>query len=160
MEVINDIEARRIEYNSFGNEYMKYGFCENAGGYWVVHIDHIFDLVRGHYEKEASAILFRNGYKVVLESERNKKRDEKYSDGTLNNSIFEIQSVDGGGKNNIKGHFNNCFRKRTMVVLYYPNPQLFDFKKLKEGYRKYMGLQRSIPLKIIYVVNGGVYIYK
>jgi hypothetical protein len=155
------IDLNRIEYNSFGNDYVKCGFCEKTGGYWVYHVDHIFDPVRGYYEKDAAAILHANGYKVILESERNKGRNQKYSDGTLNNCVFEIQSVDGDGKNNIKGHFNNCFKKKvSIVVLYYPKPELFDSDKLQKGYKKYIRLPRSIPLKVIYIVNGSVFKYK
>ena len=161
LKTIDIIEQNREEYNSFGDEYEKCEFFENTGGYWVYHRDHIFDPVKGYYEKEAATILSGNGYKVILESERNKGRNQKYSDGLLNDGVFEIQSVDGVGKNNIKGHFNNCFRKKVpVVVLYYPNPELFSLNKLKDGYKKYMGLARSLPLKIVYIVNGRVFEYK
>jgi hypothetical protein len=155
------IEKRRQEYNSFGIEYVKEGFCETTGGFWISHHGHKFDLLRGRFERETANVLYKHGFKVVLTKEGGGKRGQKYPDGLLNDAIFEIQSVVSDRVNAIKQHLNNCYKKGIdFVVLYYPDPQNFSSQRLNDGYALFMGLKRSRGIKIWYICDQTIHIYK
>ena len=150
------IPYNRIEYEQFGPEYEKSGFCEITGGYWVTHNQHDFDGVRGDYERNVARILYQNGYKVVLESE-NRGFGVQSPDGKLNGASFEICSIESAGKNTIKGQLNKCNSKGVDVaIIYFPLPQIYSQSFLLDGYYKYLGIKRSREFKIIFIVDDKI----
>lgn len=158
--VLSDIERNRLEYQSFSEEYVRRGFCEVSGGYWVSHIDHIFDKFRGKYEVKVSELLYTQGNKVILLKEKD-GIDKKHPDGILNGNLFEIKSIEGIGKNNIKMQFEKSFRKNVAhIVLYYPIPELFTEYRLKKGYQQFLGLKIGDFANIWYVLEDQIFIMK
>ena len=86
------IHQRREEFIKFsGNPaYRDVFFDELTGALRATHIEHHFDSEKGHYEEEVVAVLYKNGNKIILESEKNIE-GIKTPDGTLNDLIFEIK---------------------------------------------------------------------
>jgi hypothetical protein len=150
------IELNKLEYDSFGEEYERSGFSENTGGFWVTHINHDFDGIRGDYERNVARILYQKGYKVILDNE-NRGWGVKSPDGKLNDRLFDICSIEGTGENNIKSQLVKCNKKKVEVaVLYFPLPELFSLEKLLDGYYKYSGIKGMKSLDISYIVNGKI----
>jgi hypothetical protein len=148
------IRQRRLEYDSFGVEYERDGFCEKNGGYWVTHIGHHFDGVRGDFERQVANILYKNGHCVVLDDEHGEWGVKK-TDGLLNGVSFDICSVQDIGKNNLKNHFKKCNRKKAeTAIIYYPSSGLFSYKKLFTSYHEYLSHRTSNVLNVLFIVNG------
>ena len=86
------IHKRREEFVELaGNRaYRDVYFDEFTGALRATHIEHHFDLEKGHYEEEVVVILYKNGNKVILESEKNAE-GIKTPDGTLNDRILKLK---------------------------------------------------------------------
>ncbi len=115
-------------------------FDESTGALQATHIEHHFDTNKGYYEKQVQKILFVNGNKIILESEK-KAPGIKTPDGTLNDVLFEIKAVEGNGKNNIKNKFNQAVSQGCKhIVLFFPDTTLYNQNIINEGYIKYKGV--------------------
>ncbi|RYD52044.1 MAG: hypothetical protein EOP52_07650 [Sphingobacteriales bacterium] len=147
-------------------EYYDVVFDPLTSGLKATHIHHNFDPAFGELEKEARDILYRHGHTVVLESERATELGRKIPDGLLNGNIFEIKTVLGTGKNNIK---HKLLESRSQgcshVILYYPIQSLFSHESFDTGYRKYKGVLKmdgsTNPLTSIWaIVSGTIVVLK
>jgi len=136
-------------------------FDPKTGGLQATHRDHQFDKNRGKYERAAADVLYKYGMKVVLESEQAAK-GIKTPDGLLNDIVFDIKSVEGDGKNNIKNKFNEAHgQSARTVVLFFTDEKYFSVDRITEGYKMYKGVVKNDTIKsIFYILNGKVHRFK
>ena len=165
---MNDfIHKREQEYNDFLSDksYTDVLFNIATGALQATHLEHNFDRVKGYYEKHVQKIIYDNGNKIILESER-KAPGIKTPDGTLNDIVFDIKSVEGTGKNNIKNKFNEAASQGCEhLVLFFPNADLYNQITIIQGYEKYRGVvkkeKKKDKLKYVWIiVNNEIIIYK
>ncbi|MBN1340732.1 MAG: hypothetical protein JXA03_15490 [Bacteroidales bacterium] len=149
------IKANLKEYNRFGKDYTREGFDFATGGYWVSNKKHQFDPNLGFHERRASDILFKSGNKVVLQKEVS---GNKWPEGLLNNTVFEIKTILGTGRNTIKRALQSAESKNARIaVLYFPDKELFTNKRLNDGiilWKKYTNYSFE---RIIYIVNDIIF---
>lgn len=157
---INPKEASSAEYKRL-SEHPDYTDVEqnDKGGVKATHKDHTFHPKKGHYEKEAQDILFKNGDIIILENEKGES-GKRFSDGYLNGLKADIKAVEGAGKNTIKNKFNDAKSQGAeSIILYFPDNKLFSMERINEGYAKFIGQSEYRFREIIFIVNGKVYRY-
>ena len=114
---INVQEYERLKKDE---NYTDVEFNEQTGGLKAIHIDHQFDKIRGHYEKDAQNILFENGYKTILSSE--KGFESKHFEGYINGFKNEIKTILGNSPITIAKRINQSIEKGAEVcTIYFPN---------------------------------------
>jgi hypothetical protein len=151
-----NITLANNEYNSFGSEYIRDGFCWENGGFWVTHKGHVFDKRIGEHEKIVASILYKRGNMVVLENETGPP-GSKHPDGLLNHNTFEIKSIEAAGKNTIKRAFEKAYRQgASHIILYFPVPTLFSHNKIIKGYSMFLGIGIGDMEKIWVVVGDDI----
>ena len=153
------IKNQRAKFDAYDeNEWVKYYFDENSGGFVVYHNDHKFDkkkgafgLERGDYERISSKILARYGKIVELGSEA--PDGKKIADGFINGKKFDIKGIEGDGKDNIYYDIRDTSKKgANTIVLYYHDSNLFDLSKIHESYNRYIGNSKSKRLRNVYYI--------
>ena len=154
------IKEARAKYNSYStDDWIKAGFDEQSGGYFIYHKKHrfdptigIFNIERGKYEKISSEILMKYGMKVELGSEMPKYKN-RVADGLLNGKPFDIKGVEGTGKENILKDIKDASKKRAeTIVLYYHSENMFDEKQIRENYKTYLRNSKSKRIRQIYYI--------
>ncbi|WP_068598815.1 hypothetical protein [Vaginella massiliensis] len=121
----------------------------------AIHKEHNFNNKYGHFEKEASALLYRKGHGVILESER-KEIGVKTPDGIINGKIMDIKTVIGKngvlGKNNIVDKLKYANKQNCeIVILQFPKnyTHLFDGVNIESEYNSVIKLLKSHQKEII-----------
>lgn len=125
-------------------DYLDVHFEIRSGGVSAVHKFHRFDqekgpygIKRGDYERQVVDFLRRKGYSIILESER-AASGVKTPDGTLNGSVMDIKAVKSAGRWAIKDKLHKATKQGvSILILYYPNEQLFSWERMKDGWNKY-----------------------
>jgi hypothetical protein len=150
-------------------EYIKYG--ENAdytevkinwiyGGVTATNKGHVFDPVRGSYERDVRDLVYNTGDYIILENE---KTEEKSCDGKWNGSPYEQRACENGkNPNNIKNGLEHAASKPgvKIAVLYFPNND-FTETKFKEGLQRYeyynrdLGQGKYVAFEEIIIINNG-----
>lgn len=139
-------ENRKI-YNNFGKDYVKEGFDDKTGGFFVSHIDHTFDKKTGKYEKEAAKVLSQNGYRVILQSEKGGAEGVKIPDGFINDTLMEIKAIESNTASSVSRNIENSARKKVRyAVLYFVKE--YDETIYKSALDKWAGVARKEGLKI------------
>ena len=153
-------EARKAEYDrlSANSDYSNVDKNER-GGVKAIHKDHLFDKNKGHYEKEAQDILFKNGDSIILESEKGDV-GVKNIDGFYNGMKADIKAIEGSGKNTIKRKFQEAQAQGAeAVILYFPDKELFSIDRLNNGLAMFSGNSNYKFKEIVFIVDGKVHIY-
>ena len=155
------IEANRKEYERLlkDDNYTDVRFNPENGALAATHKDHNFDnaigvfgIKRGEYERISLDVLYKNGNRVVLGSEKTGYK-KKVADGILNEKKFDIKGVEGTGENNIINDIKDVNKKGVeSIVLYYHKRNLFDEKRLKEGYNSYLRNSKSKRIQNVYYI--------
>lgn len=138
--VIEEYERLRADEN-----YTDVKIDRKSGGLSAVHREHNFDptkgcfgIPRGEYERLATEALRKNGYRVVLASEK-AGEGIKTPDGSLDGVLMDIKAVEGTGKYTIKNKFDSARRQRVnSVILYFHTKELYSEERVADGWRFYM----------------------
>ena len=138
--VIEEYERLRADKN-----YTDVKIDRKSGGLSAVHREHNFDptkgcfgIPRGEYERLATEALRKNGYRVVLASEKAGK-GTKTPDGSLDGVLMDIKAVEGTSKYTIKNKFDSARRQRVKsVILYFHTKELYSEERVADGWRFYM----------------------
>ena len=141
------------------DNYTDVRFNPENGALAATHKEHNFDnsigifgIERGDYERISMDVLYQNGNKVVLESEKTGYK-KKVADGVLNEKKFDIKGIEGIGENNIINDIKDVNKKGVeSMVFYYHDRNLFDVKRLKEGYNSYLRNSKSKRIKDVYYI--------
>jgi hypothetical protein len=155
----NKTEYVRLKSDS---NYTDVRFNDNTGGLLAIHKDHNLDptigkfgIPRGDYEQLASEVLYKYGKSVVLESE-NLPDGIKTPEGLLDGAIFDIKGIEGTGKNNILNKIKEASSQGvSVVVLYYPDKNIFFKDRLIDSYNTYLKTSKSKRVKIVYYIVDG-----
>jgi len=157
------IEANRKEYERLltDDNYTDVRFNPETGALSAIHKEHRFDtekgifgIERGEYERISLDVLYEQGNKVVLGSEKQEYKI-KVPDGDLNNKKFDIKGVEGIGKNNIINNIKNTNKKGAdAIVLYYHNNKFFSEKQLRDSYDTYYRNSKSKRIQDVYYIVG------
>ncbi|GHT38767.1 hypothetical protein AGMMS49965_03100 [Bacteroidia bacterium] len=141
--------------------YTDVAFNPANGGLKATHKEHSFDpspspfginMQRGDYEKKSRDILFENGHKVILQSERTEDK-LKVSDGFLDDKKFDIKGIETLNNRNIKDKlFAASKQDAETIVLYYPNAQVFSSAELKKQVDAYYRISTKKNIKYIYYI--------
>ena len=161
------IKTARAKYDSYDSkEWVKCGFDEHSGGYYVYHKEHHFDptlgvfgVERGKYEEMASEVLMMYGMQVALGSEKKQYDDDKINDGLLNGKPFDIKGIEGTGKRNVEYKIYEASKQGAeTVVLFYYNENNFSKQRIIDGYDAYLRNSKSKRIGCIYyVLNNKLY---
>lgn len=124
--------------------YVDVCFDEQSGGVSAVHREHQFDKSigpfgcrRGQYELDAVNVLRQSGRSIILQSEK-KDVCMKQCDGLLDWVRCEIKAVEGSGRWAIRTKiYDAAMQGAQHVILLYPNKNLFNFERIKEGWYMY-----------------------
>lgn len=150
-EVLN--AKRRAEYINYqeDRDYIDVAFYENSG-LKATHVQHKFDKVLGHYEKEVQNFFAKRGDKFILEKEAN---DKKYFEGFLNNESCEIKSIIGNSPGTIRKRIAQIAEKKAAVgIIYFPDK--FSDSNLTKALSDYKGkLPRLIILHKNKILKDG-----
>jgi hypothetical protein len=161
------IKTNKAKYERLKNDtnYEDVIFDDMNGGLLAIHIDHKFDptigkfgVPRGEYEHVTADLFFENGHNIVLASEK-KPEGVRTPEGFLDGKIFDIKGVEGNGKRNIIDKLSEASRQGVeIVVLYYPNADMFDEQKIINAYNGYLKLSKSKRIQAVYyIVNRKLY---
>ena len=143
-------------------------FNPRNGALSAIHKEHNFDptigifgIPRGDYERISLDVLYDYGNCVILGSEK-LGRAIKISEGHLNGRLFEIKGIEGISKYNIIKDLKDASKKRAeIVVLYYPDKNLFSEKQIWESYQSYLRNSKSKCIKhVCYIVENKLYALK
>ena len=117
-----------------------------------------FGIPRGDYERISLDVLFENGDKIILESEKLGK-NIRAVEGYLNGIPFDIKGIEGTGKRNIFDKISDASNKGAeIIVLYYHDSELFDLQKIVNAYNGYLKLSKSSRIQTIYyIIDGKLY---
>ena len=126
------------------SDYLDVTFDEQSGGISAIHREHKFDKQmgpfgcrRGDYEVVVISALRKNGYRVILESEKS-QNNVKNSDGFINDIPMEIKSVESDGVWSISSKMQEAEKQGAQVViLYFPEPTFYSKERLLDGIGKY-----------------------
>lgn len=145
-ERVNNKEENYQEFLRLINnpDYYEVAFDERSGGVSGIHRGHKFDKQigpfgyrRGEYEKMVCSVLRRNGYRVLLESERSRD-NVKNNDGLLNDLPMDIKSVESNGIWSISSKLREAEKQGArVVILYFPDPTLYSKNRVLDGISKY-----------------------
>lgn len=146
------IELKQCRYATNRELYKRYNgdpdysdvkFNRETGGMTAIHKDHNFDKNGGEYEKNVMNIGYNIGHSVILESERNGKWRERFTDGLWDDKKFEIAGCETAIANNILSRIKHCASKRNtaVAILYYPKGG-FDQAVLNRAIARYKGLEK------------------
>lgn len=143
------INSKEENYQEFlrlrqNTNYTEVTFDEESGGVSAVHREHKFDkqvgpfgCQRGDYERKVADILRKNGYRVLLESEKSRE-NMKSNDGLLNDTPMDIKTVEGNGNWSISSKLSEADKQgASIVVLYFPIPSLYSKRRVLDGIEKY-----------------------
>jgi hypothetical protein len=123
-------------------------FHAKSGGMKASHIEHKFDKVRGHYEKEVQDLLFGKGDKFVLEIETD---TGKNIEGFLNGVATEIKTILGRSSATISKRIAQSVDKGAEIcILYFP--EFYDAQIFAEALKDYSG---KLP-KLIVIHQGKI----
>ena len=136
-------------------------FDDDSGGVSAIHREHCFDKQigpfgyrRGQYEVYVANILRRCGHSVLLESEYPKGQRVKTCDALIDGSFSEIKTVESNGRWSIRTKVYSAIKKGAEVlVLYYPNSDLFSEEKILEGWFINTSQTQPVSLKKIICVK-------
>jgi hypothetical protein len=163
-ELLKEIKEKYDSYST--DDWIKVGFDEFSGGYFVYHKEHRFDptigkfgIPRGDYEMNSAKVLMTYGMAVVLNSEISKE-GIKTPDGLLNGLLFDIKGIESGSIKNIKKRISEASKQGVeTVVLYYHDTALFNKESVRNSYGKYLANSKSKRVKKVYCI-AGKYLYK
>lgn len=149
-EISDFIKERRRNYEKllYSDDYIDVQFNEKNGGLKATNKEHNIDKNKGWYESTVQQIGFKNGHKVILEKEIHSVLNKKNTEGTWNDTLFEIAGAETATSNNIRNALKHCASKPNaeVAVIFFPNDN-FNIDNFNEGYRKYKGLKGSSQYK-------------
>lgn len=151
IERIQHIWNRRKEYISYlqNPNYLDVSFNYDNGGLKALHRQHNIDSDKGWYETFVQDIGYRNGHKVILESETGKGIGKSYTEGTWDNLQFELSTKETGTPNNILRGLKHCSSKEDaqMAVVFLPNTK-YNENDFNRALSRYFGLiKKGMPFK-------------
>lgn len=151
VERIQHIWNRRKEYISYlqNPDYLDVAFNYDNGGLKALHSQHNIDSDKGWYETFVQDIGYRNGHKVILESETGKGIGKNYTEGTWDNLQFELATKETGTPNNILRGLKHCSSKENVqtAVIYLPNTR-YNEQEFNRAISRYFGLKKKgMPFK-------------
>ena len=145
-ETGNNKEENYQEYLRLINnpDYYEVSFDEKSGGVSGIHRNHKFDKQvgpfgcrRGDYEKMVCSVLRRNGYRILLESERSHD-NVKNNDGLINDLPMDIKSVESHGIWSISSKLREAEKQGAkVVILFFPDPTLYSRSRVMDGISRY-----------------------
>jgi len=150
------------------DNYTDVRFNPRNGALSAIHKEHRFDteigifgIERGEYERISLAVLYENGNKIILGSEKQIYKI-KVPDGDLNEKKFDIKGIEGIGKNNIINNLKDTNKKGAeSIVMYYHNRNVFDEIQLRDSYDSYLrNSKRKRIQNVYYIVEGKLYTLK
>lgn len=107
----------------------------DIGGVKATHINHKFDKVLGHHEKEVQDFFFKKGDMFILEEESN---IGKQVEGYLNGEKCEIKTLLGDSSRTIRKRISQVVQKDADIgILYFP--EKFNKNNLDEALSSYKG---------------------
>ena len=118
---------------------------DKSGGVSAVHRDHRLDkqigpdgIKRGYYELRALEAIRRTGHSIILLNESPEVGKKQY-DGLLDGIPCEIKSVEQLGRWTIRTKIGNAIKQgASIVVLFFPNANLFSQKRVQDGWKDYL----------------------
>ncbi len=151
IERIQHIWNRRKEYISYlqNPNYLDVAFNYDNGGLKALHSQHNIDSDKGWYEAFVQDIGYRNGHKVILESETGKGIGKNYTEGTWDNLQFELATKETGTPNNILRGLKHCSSKENVqtAVVFLPNTE-YNEQEFNRALSRYFGLiKKGMPFK-------------
>jgi hypothetical protein len=154
------IEANRLEYERLKKDRncREVKFNPETGGLYAEHKDHQFDKRTGKFERMAAETAFKYGRKLILESEL-APDGIKTPDGSMDDAVCDIKSIEGTGKNNIKNKFSEANSQGAeTVILFFTGEKYFSVDRIKKGYGMYRGIVKNDRIKnIFYMINSKMY---
>lgn len=161
--MVTSADPRETAYRRYKSDpdYTDVKKDRETGAFKATHKDHNFDKVKGKYEVQTRDIGYKNGYCVVLESEKGKGLGENYTEGLWNGSRFELAACEHPDNNNniVKG-LKHCASKTDTqtAVLYFPNGD-FVREDVERAINRYYGLRETLgdgfkDFDAIFVVSG------
>ena len=126
-------------------EYVDVTFDDQSGGVSAVHRDHRFDkqvgpdgMKRGCYELNVIEVFRKAGHSIILLGESAEVGKKQY-DGLLDGIPCEIKSVEQLGRWTIRTKIGNAIKQgASIVVLFFPNANLFSQKRVQDGWKDYL----------------------
>ena len=161
---------REENYNEFlrlsqNEDYVDVTYDEESGGVSAVHKLHKFGrqrgvggLRRGDYERLATAVLCKEGHRIVLGKETNVPGVKSF-DGYLDDIPMEIKAIEGDGVWSICTKLRQADRQGAdCIVLYFPFKECYSPNRINEGIRLFHSSGDSDRLRslsrIMVIVNG------
>ena len=164
--ILKPIMERHDEFVPYlkDKDYTDQKFDWESLGYKAIHKGHNLDKDKGWYETDVQNIGIKNGYSVILESE--KGVDFKHIEGLWNNKKFEIATRETATDNNVFKGLKHCAEKKEtkIAVLYFPNGG-FSIEKIERAIRRYKGLknvdkQQYVNFEKIICIEGNEIVYE
>ena len=151
-----DKERNKEIYKKYLNNPDYYGvkYDEESGGVLAIHKGHNFDkqngafgISRGEYEIYASNVLFKNGYRVIMQNEQN-DIGVKSADMLLNGVKCDIKGIEKNGKFTIKSSFRKANSQESEIIaLYFHDTSKYSEVYINEQWNIFMFYNKS-PLHI------------
>ena len=150
-------------------DYVDVTFDEQSGGVSAIHRNHRFDkqmgpdgMKRGNYEQKAVEAFRKAGHSIILLQESAEVGKKQY-DGLLDGVPCEIKSVEQMGRWTIRTKIGNAIKQRaSIVVLFFPNANLFSPKWVEAGWKDFLDYTDStecIPeIQLLCVVDDHIHI--
>lgn len=150
-------------------DYVDVTFDEQSGGVSAIHCNHRFDkqmgpdgMKRGNYEQKAVEAFRKAGHSIILLQESAEVGKKQY-DGLLDGVPCEIKSVEQMGRWTIRTKIGNAIKQRaSIVVLFFPNANLFSPKWVEAGWKDFLDYTDStecIPeIQLLCVVDDHIHI--
>ena len=125
-------------------DYDEVEFDEASGGVKATHAGHNFDKIGGKYEKHVQTVGYKAGHAVILENERDGSFNQRFTEGTWDEKLFEVAGCETATSNNILHGLSHCASKRTtkVAILDFPNGG-FDQFVWERTLNRYRGLKKN-----------------
>jgi Contact-dependent growth inhibition CdiA C-terminal domain len=129
-----NLERSQNIYNSFSEEYERYYFDENTGGFVVIHQNH----QTTESERFIARILAQNGKQVKLLNEQ-AETGVKIPDAEVNGVIYEFKELTEESQilgNRIQEGIGQARKQGATAVVYYINRSTFEIWQINRGIRQ------------------------
>lgn len=149
------------------SDYLDVQFDWMSGGLSAIHKDHRFDksvgpfgCKRGDYERHVTDLMRNNGHRIILLSEDGHNSLFKQFDGLLDGLNLEIKAVEGNGRWSTRTKIYDAVKQGAeSLILYYPDVNLFNYKKVLESwlmYEKFSKQKTQSITRVIAVINDAM----
>ncbi len=160
--ILKPIMERHNEFVPYlkNKDYKKQKFDWESGGYQATHNDHNFDptigkfgIPRGDYERNVIETLYKEGYSVILRSEKGSEGVTQ-PDGFINGVLMDIKGVEG---HNCSNSMKSANRQQVeTVVLYFHDKNLFNLSEVMDKWEHFPDFINSLD----YITDKTIYLKK